>query len=147
MKDSSSPATTLRSAWVRLLGYLRARPILVLLFFTPGLIEYVSGDTSLALLVFSPPIFLFELLMNVGIYGPGVLLIREASIRWNKGWASILLMGLAYGIVTSSPRLKPGASRFNGDGIPLPPRRLCPSPIQYVHCRVHVPVHHRPTGA
>ncbi len=116
MKDSSSPATTLRSAWVRLLGYLKARPILVLLFFTPGLIEYVSGDTSLALLVFSPPIFLFELLMNVGIYGPGVLLIREASIRWNKGWASILLMGLAYGIVNEG--LAAG-TLFNANSVPV----------------------------
>ncbi len=65
----------------------------------------------------------------------------------NTGSGNVSAISGNTNAVTSSPRLKPGASRFNGDGIPLPPRRLCPSPIQYVHCRVHVPVHHRPTGA
>ena len=114
--DSSPPAVGSSSAWVRLLEYLKAHPVLVLLFFTPGLIEYVSGNTSLALMVFNPPIFLFELLMNVGIYGPGVLLIREASIRWHKGWASILLMGLAYGVVNEG--LAAG-TLFNANAAPV----------------------------
>jgi hypothetical protein len=36
---------------------------------------------------------------NLGLYGTGVLLIREAMIRWNKGWVSVLLLGAAYGIL------------------------------------------------
>lgn len=92
-------ARFLRSGYGRLLSYFRERPVLVLLFFTPGLIEYLTGDTSLSLLVFNPPIFLLELLLNVGIYGPSVLLVREATLRWKKGWASVLLLGLSYGIV------------------------------------------------
>ncbi len=36
---------------------------------------------------------------NLGLYGSGVILIREAMIRWKKGWASVFLLGAAYGIV------------------------------------------------
>lgn len=32
------------------------------------------------------------------LYGSGALLIREFVRRWDKGWTSILLLGLAYGI-------------------------------------------------
>ncbi|MBI5960811.1 MAG: hypothetical protein HY866_18885 [Chloroflexi bacterium] len=32
------------------------------------------------------------------LYGSGALLVREFVRRWNKGWPSILLLGLAYGI-------------------------------------------------
>src|SRR5947199_9614157 len=38
--------------------------------------------------------------------GPGVILIREAKIRWNKGWASVFLMGAAYGIVEEGLALR-----------------------------------------
>ncbi|MCI4347909.1 MAG: hypothetical protein L3J97_04740, partial [Thermoplasmata archaeon] len=33
------------------------------------------------------------------LYLPGVLLIREAMVRWKKGWGSVLLLGAAYGIL------------------------------------------------
>jgi len=46
------------------------------------------------------PIKFFLLVgLNVGLYGPGVILIREAMIRWRKGWASVFLLGFAYGTV------------------------------------------------
>jgi hypothetical protein len=32
-------------------------------------------------------------------YGMGVLLVREVTLRWDKGWASTLLMGGAFGLV------------------------------------------------
>jgi hypothetical protein len=31
------------------------------------------------------------------IYGPGALLIRESLVRRQRGWESILLLGVAYG--------------------------------------------------
>jgi hypothetical protein len=34
----------------------------------------------------------------VALYGSGALLIREASIRWRKRWATVLLLGGAYGV-------------------------------------------------
>ena len=43
--------------------------------------------------------FLFQLLANLGLYGSGVLLIYEAKVRWEKGWATVLLLGAAYGIL------------------------------------------------
>jgi hypothetical protein len=50
-------------------------------------------------LVFSPPAFIVGLLVNSALYLPGALLIREAAIRWKKGWASVLLLGAAYGVL------------------------------------------------
>jgi hypothetical protein len=43
--------------------------------------------------------FFFQVAANLGLYGPGVLLVREAKVRWEKGWASVLLLGAAYGIL------------------------------------------------
>ena len=53
----------------------------------------------MTLLVAFPPVFLIFLGLNLGLYGPGVLLIREAMVRWDKGWPSVLLLGGAYAIV------------------------------------------------
>jgi len=44
------------------------------------------------------------------IYGPGALLIRESVRRLDRGWASILLLGAAYGIVEEGLALQ---SLFN----------------------------------
>jgi hypothetical protein len=60
----------------------------------------------MALLVLSPPLFILLLAANLALYGPGVILIREAKIRWNKGWASVFLMGAAYGIVEEGLALR-----------------------------------------
>ncbi len=87
------------SFFSRILGFLRSHPILCLFFLTPGIIEYVSGSSPIANLVFSPPAFIIGLLINAALYLPGALLIREATIRWKKGWASVLLLGAAYGVL------------------------------------------------
>jgi hypothetical protein len=47
----------------------------------------------------NPAQFVLQLVLNLGLYGSGVLLIREAAIRWKKGYAAILLLGAAYGIL------------------------------------------------
>jgi len=65
----------------------------------PGIPEYLSASSQLTLLVISPLLFFGLLLANLGLYGSGVILIREAMIRWKKGWASVFLLGVAYGIV------------------------------------------------
>ena len=44
------------------------------------------------------------------IYGPGVLLIRELVRRSGRGWASILLLGAAYGFIEEGLSLQ---SLFN----------------------------------
>jgi hypothetical protein len=68
-------------------------PGLTLFLLAPVLGELVSGHQGpleflnpIALLVFSLP------------YGCGALICRELMVRWGKGWGSLLLLGLAYGI-------------------------------------------------
>jgi hypothetical protein len=100
-----------------LVRFFRARPILVLLFFSPGLIEYLSGSSPLALVVLNPGFFLLQLLLNVALYGPGVLLIREAMLRWKKGWASVLLMGAAYGILEEGVALSTMFNPLSGPAV------------------------------
>ena len=40
-----------------------------------------------------------QALLNFWLYGTGVLVVREVSLRWRSGWPGILLLGAAYGIV------------------------------------------------
>ena len=83
----------------RVLDFLRVHPILCLLLLSPGIPEYISGSSALNTIFLNPVLFLFQIVANLGLYGPGVLLIREAMVRWRKGWATVLLLGAAYGIL------------------------------------------------
>lgn len=78
---------------------LRRHPVLCLLLLSPGIPEYLTGSSSFAILTLNPVLFLMFVGLNMGLYGPGVILIREAMIRWRKGWASVFLLGFAYSIV------------------------------------------------
>jgi hypothetical protein len=83
----------------KLVRFLKSHPILFLLLLTPGIPEYLSASSQITLLVLNPVLFFLFLGANIGLYGSGVILIREAMIRWKKGWASVFLLGVAYGIV------------------------------------------------
>ena len=83
----------------KLVRFLKSHPILFLLLLTPGIPEYLSASSQITLLVLNPLLFFLFLGANIGLYGSGVILIREAMIRWKKGWASVFLLGVAYGIV------------------------------------------------
>jgi len=68
----------------------------LLLFFFPCFsVELLSGNTPLLVILINP---IGYMLMNL-MYGGAALLIRETVIRWNKGLVSVLLFGLAYGMV------------------------------------------------
>jgi len=82
----------------RLLRFLREHPILCLAILTPGIPEYLSTSTPVLSLVTNPVGFALQLAVNVGQYTAGALLVREALIRWRKGWGTALLLGLAYAI-------------------------------------------------
>jgi hypothetical protein len=56
--------------------------------------EFLTGSTPVLVPILDP----LSAVFLVGLYGAGVLLVREASIRWNKGWPTVLLLGAAYGI-------------------------------------------------
>ena len=85
--------------FARMAAVLRAHPVLCLMLLTPGIPEYLSGSSSPAVLVTSPLLFLLFLALNTGMYTGGVLLIREARVRCHLGWASVLALGAAYGIL------------------------------------------------
>ena len=80
-------------------AFLESRPVLLLLLFTPGIPEYLSSSSALNAIILNPPLFLFQLLANLGLYGSGALLIHDARIIWKKGWATVLILGGAYGIL------------------------------------------------
>jgi hypothetical protein len=82
---------------VRLL--IRPRlPVYALLLLAPTIPELLTGSTPISELVFDPIGFAIGFLGIVGLYGTGALLIREFAVYFRKGWATILLLGAAYGI-------------------------------------------------
>ena len=99
LPPSLSPSPQPISVVSKLVRFFKSHPLLFLLSLTPGIPEYLSASSQLTLLVISPLLFFGLLLANLGLYGSGVILIREAMIRWKKGWASVFLLGVAYGIV------------------------------------------------
>jgi hypothetical protein len=74
-------------------------PVLALLLLAPSIPELLTGSTPITTLFVDPLAFAISFLGIVGLYGTGALLIREFAVRFDKGWASILLLGGAYGIV------------------------------------------------
>lgn len=70
------------------------RLILYLVLLSALLPEAITGST--------PPqgwLNPIQALLNLWLYGSGVLVVREVSLRWKAGWPGILLLGAAYGIV------------------------------------------------
>lgn len=101
---------------VKAIEFLRRHPVICLLLLSPGIPEYISGSSPTSAIVLNPPTFAFQLAANLGLYGPGVLLVREAMVRWNKGWATVLLLGAAYGILEEGVAL---ATLFNPHANPV----------------------------
>lgn len=77
----------------------RRKMILLLMIMTPGIPEYLTGSSPVTLLILDLPSFLLGLVMNLGLYSTGALLIREFMVKFGKGWASVLALGGAYGIM------------------------------------------------
>lgn len=73
-------------------------PAIALLLLAPGIPELLTGSTPITELVTHPVGFAVGFGLDTLLYGFGALLIREYAVAFNKGWASILLLGAAYGI-------------------------------------------------
>lgn len=71
----------------------KEHPALALFIVAPIFGELFSG--SLPLNEFINPIAFSIMAM---LYGCGAIIARELTIRWKKGWFSLLLLGFAYGI-------------------------------------------------
>ncbi|MFK3983356.1 hypothetical protein ACI2K4_23610 [Micromonospora sp. NPDC050397] len=69
----------------------RVLPAVGLAFLAPWVAEYLMGSHSVRDL----PLIVFLLPM----YGGGALLIREVTRRSGRGWPTMLLLGLAYGVI------------------------------------------------
>ncbi len=65
-------------------------PALGLIFVAPLVAEFLLGNLPIKLLP--------ALMVLAPMYGAGALLIREMVRRTGRGWPSILLLGMAYGI-------------------------------------------------
>ena len=79
----------------------RVPPALVLYFLAPVIGELLSGS--------APPVEFFNpfgLLVLPALYGSGAILARELALRWEKRWPTILVLGLAYGIVEEGLMVK-----------------------------------------
>ncbi len=68
---------------------------------SPIMAEMLSGS--------SPPLEFFAglgFVFLIPLYGGGALLVRELTIRWDKGWATVIALGAAYGIIEEGIAVK-----------------------------------------
>jgi hypothetical protein len=69
----------------------RVGPALALFFLAPLIAEFLLGDFGIN--------SLFALLFLAPMYGGGAILIRELTRRSGRGWPTMMVLALAYGIV------------------------------------------------
>jgi len=72
-------------------SFSNIKPILSLFILSPLIAELLFGST--------PASRSFQLIFETFFYGSGVLLIREIARRRGLGWISIILLGIAFGII------------------------------------------------
>jgi hypothetical protein len=75
-------------------GKVRWYAIVSLIIIAACLAEFLTGSTPILAVIFNPLGFA----ANLGLYGGGALLIREATLRWRKRWGAVLLLGGAYAV-------------------------------------------------
>src|SRR5579863_338192 len=66
----------------------KIQPAWFLFFFAPLTVEYVSGSSQY--------LNAFVHVANLLLYGAGTILIREARVRWRKGWLAVFILAVAY---------------------------------------------------
>jgi hypothetical protein len=91
-------------------------PAIGLFFLAPLVAEYLLGNLPIKLIG--------ALVLLAPMYGGGALLIREVVRRAGRGWPSIMLLGLAYGIFEEAFTTQ---SLFNPDYLHLNMHLLRPS--------------------
>lgn len=96
----------------------RVAPAIFLFFLAPLVAEFLLGDL--------PVTMLGSLVVLAPAYGGGALLIREIVRRSGRGWPSIFLLALAYGI---SEEAFTTQSLFNPDYLGLHLHLLAPAYI------------------
>ena len=69
----------------------RVWPALMLFFLAPWVAEFLLGNISVTVLP--------AMIVLAPLYGGGAILVREVARRAGRGWPTMLLLALAYGIV------------------------------------------------
>lgn len=83
--------TTESSRVVAPRGFRRVAPAFVLVLLSPFVAEFLLGDFAIDAI---------WLILIVGpMYGAGALLVREVTRRLGRGWPTMLLLALAYGLL------------------------------------------------
>jgi hypothetical protein len=94
----------------------RVAPAVVLFFLAPLVAEFLLGNLPITMLS--------ALVVLAPMYGGGALLIREGVRRTGRGWPSILVLGLAFGILEEAFTTQ---TLFNPDYLKLGMRLLEPA--------------------
>jgi hypothetical protein len=71
--------------------WFRLKPALSLVLLAPLIAEYLLGSLTFRQLTLFPLMAL--------IYGAGALFIREVARRNGRGWPTVIMLGLAYGVI------------------------------------------------
>ena len=99
MQPLSTPGAAARPRF-----WARIGPALLLLVLAPLIAEFLLGDFAVRQL--------YVLVILLPLYGGGALLIREVTRRTGRGWPTIVLLALAYGIfeegITTMSLFNPG---------------------------------------
>ena len=82
----------------------RLLPALGLFFLAPLIAEFLLGNLPITMLG--------SLVVLAPLYGGGALLIREVARRTGRGWASIVVLALAYGIQSQLSGLESAPTGF-----------------------------------
>jgi hypothetical protein len=72
-------------------GSRKIAPALVLFFLSPFVAEFLLGNISISAISL--------LFILAPMYGGGAIVIREVARRFNRGWPTIILLALAYGLI------------------------------------------------
>jgi len=92
-----------------------------LFLIAPLVAEFLLGNLSITMLP--------ALVVLAPLYGGGALLVRESARRAGRGWPSILLLGLAYGVVEEGLATQ---SLFNPDYLRLQMHLLDPAHVGFL---------------
>jgi len=86
MTSSATPALSVAPT-----GFRRVAPAFVLFFLSPFVAEFLLGNISISAIA--------ALIILAPLYGGGALAVREIARRCGRGWATIVLLALAYGLI------------------------------------------------
>jgi hypothetical protein len=99
----------------------RSAPVVALFLIAPFVAEFLLGNLSITVLS--------ALVVLAPLYGGGAVLVREAVCRAGRGWPSLLVLGLAFGLLEEAFLTQ---SLFNPDYLGLKLNLLAPAHVRFL---------------